>query len=221
MQARSTWFLCLILAGCGGSTAADDDPIVTDAGADGTADAAKDGAIDSALPDVHSGDALLVSDSTDAADASCASCIAAKLSWGQDGGRVAYVDTASITACRTFEHRRTAVLTDPADQVCTQEMAACPAGAHDIAHVVDALRNADVVAALAKAPVLYGHDTRPTDGSVLVVTYDGKQLTIGGDCAGASDCTPVPAGVASLVELLQAVDTDQLAIGVCKTTFKP
>jgi hypothetical protein len=214
MRTRSTLVLCLILTGCGGSTSADDDTGVADAGADGTpkTDTANDDARDALLP----GDTAVPS------DVKCLPmCLDAKIQWGDQGGRVAYVDTSSIAPCRTYEHRRTPTFTDPPDRVCTQDIEACNPAVHGVGDVRSALADADVQTALAKAPVLYGLDTRPSDGSVFVITNAGKEISVGADCGGASGCTPIPAGVAKLAALLHTIDTEQLATGTCKAAFGP
>ena len=216
---RSHLFLCAILVGCGGSTSADGGADVADVGADGTADGAKvDSGIDSASADVRSGDALITEDAP--RDAACTDCLGSTLSWGYEGGLVAYVDSSSITPCRTYEHRRSPVRTDPADQTCKQDLGACGSGdTPDVGDVERALGDPEMASAFAKAPVLYGRDTRPSDGSIFVVTYGGKSVQIGVDCGAVSACTPIPDGVKRAMEALQRLDTAQLGIGACKTVF--
>jgi hypothetical protein len=220
MQTRTALFLSAILVGCGGSTSSpggNADSAITEGGADGTADVSKtDAGTDTASP----GDTLSTGDTVPPGDAGCITgCIPATVSWGDRGGHVAYTDTSMIETCAKYTHRRSPVSTDPPDIVCSQEIAACSPTVHSALEVSLALADSDVTAAFAAAPVLYGRDTRPVDGSVLVITYGGKDVSVGLDCGGTSGCTEIPPGVAKLVALLRAVDTDQLAIGTCKAAF--
>lgn len=65
-----------------------------------------------------------------------------------------------------------------------------------------ALEHPDVVQAFASGPVFYGCDSRPVDGSVLVVTDQGREITVGSQC----DAHAIPEGVAALVTALLDLD---------------
>jgi len=86
--------------------------------------------------------------------------------------------------------------------------------------VMRAIDNADVRAAIAAAPVLYGNDPRPADGQVMRIEIGSAIIEVGGACR-AVDCKPVPAGVSSLAEMLKAVTKQQLSRSPCNMTFPP
>ena len=203
--ATAGWF-----AACGGSTGGS----VSDADAGpggGSSSGGPDGAasdldLDGAVPD---GDAR--------SDAACTSCIATSLSWGENGGLVAYVDTSALAPCRTFSRTRTGRVPDGGATSCSTELGDCGAAAVAIGDVEAALADPDVRAALA-APTtpVYGVDSRPVDGAVFRITVSGKSIDVGSDCApGTRGCVPIPPGVKALENVLQAVDTQELAKPVC------
>jgi hypothetical protein len=78
-----------------------------------------------------------------------------------------------------------------------------------------ALAHAHVQAAIAAAPVLYGGDTRPVDGSVRSIDIGGNVIEVGVDCAGSPNCEPIPQGVAALADLLWTIEDQQLSFGSC------
>ena len=81
----------------------------------------------------------------------------------------------------------------------------------------DALANPQVVAAFAEAPVLYGRDSRPVDGTVFRIERAGKVIELGDDCnGGAGGCRAIPAGLATLRQLLEALTQQQLALPGCE-----
>ena len=143
-----------------------------------------------------------------------------------DGGRVQSIDQMSIAPCRAYGRSRFAVsdLVHPT-LTCSADLAHCAASADaagvvSIDAVVAAVAAPDVQAAFAKAPALYGVDTRPADGAVFHVELGGRALDVGDACPSpdAGSCAPIPAGVSALVALLQALDAQQLA-GAC-SAFK-
>ncbi len=169
------------------------------------------------------GDACPVADAgVEVGDAGSCDCISSRLGWGWDGGFVAYVERSAIAPCRTYTRDRTSPSGGAPLKTCTRELLPCGAGdAIDIGDVRAALANADVVAAFAGAPVLYGTDPRAFDGSVFRVELGGKVIEVGYDCGGTAGCKPAPPGVKSLVALLKALDTAQLALSPCKEAFLP
>jgi hypothetical protein len=83
-----------------------------------------------------------------------------------------------------------------------------------------AIADADVQAALAMpAPPIYGRDTRPVDGSIFQFRRaDGRGFLAGTACSSGSTlpaCNDVPVGVARLVNLLRALDEQQLRDPSC------
>jgi len=94
--------------------------------------------------------------------------------------------------------------------VCALELPCASTPDVGVAAIEAAIANPDVQAALAKpAGLLYGVDTRPSDGSVFVFQRsDGKGFMVG---AGAA----VPPGLASLATTLHTVDAQAFAAPAC------
>jgi hypothetical protein len=102
---------------------------------------------------------------------------------------------------------------------CMQTVPCGTSGRLDVNAVMNAIRSQDVQTALSMAtPPLYGIDSRPVDGSVFVLhrASDGHSFMVGSDCGGASGCTPIPAGISSLVTMLRNLDTQELAEPGCE-----
>jgi hypothetical protein len=159
----------------------------------------------------------------------CTDCLSQAVTWGYTGGYVQYDDSASLSACRTYQHTRTLVGGPDAgsSQSCSGEIGGCDAGADAVHDVEQALAQPDVVAALASSVPLYGNDPRPCDGGVMVIKVGTQTLTVGEDCGPTAlcqinsghSCVPVPAGVRALVNVLSAVDQALIKQGECATTF--
>ena len=99
----------------------------------------------------------------------CTDCLANTIKWGPDGGLVSWIDSATLTDCRTFTfYRDPGYGQDPVPtQTCTAEVGGCDAPPVAIHEVEQALAHPHVVAALAEATTpLYGWDSRCTDGSI-------------------------------------------------------
>ncbi len=179
----------------------------TGTGSDAAADAASDATADAA-PDATSD------------GGSCSACIAAELSWGNTGGLVASSRASKVSPCRTYTLTETDFSAGGTTTTCSNDV---PCGSAADAITIDdvnaALADADVVAAFAAAPVTYGVDMRPVDGSVFQVSQSGATFVVGSPCGSAGSCTPIPAGVQALVDLLRALDAERLAEPDCSTVF--
>jgi hypothetical protein len=93
---------------------------------------------------------------------------------------------------------------------CSAQLERCPRDAAvGVSDLNAVLAHADVKAAMASAPVLYGSDPRAFDGSVLQVRIDGKLIEIGDACGSSTGCTPPPAGVVALQTVLRNIDRAQ------------
>ncbi|MDH5671922.1 MAG: BPTI/Kunitz domain-containing protein [Myxococcales bacterium] len=141
-------------------------------------------------------------------------CTNRDLRWRYDGGELPPEaptrPSYRVAGCGSFEKLRD-------DQVeCASALPAC---GQDLRIGPDALsavlQHADVVSALAAAPALFGEDTRPVDGAILLVSIDGLELLIGEPCDGLAGCTEIPAGIARLQQTLLSLGRQQLATGVC------
>ncbi|MCA9606490.1 MAG: hypothetical protein KC619_12880 [Myxococcales bacterium] len=232
--------LALALAGCGDSTTDDAGTGGNDAatGADaatGDAGGTDAGGTDAGDTDAGDTDAGELADAgdTDAggADAAvaldggaCATCLAAAYEFGSDGGLVPERRRSRIEPCQDFTQTRVGLGSGGSTRMCESVIPSCDdtTGAITTDDVVRAFAHPDVVAAFAAAPVLYGSDTRPVDGSVFQIQAVGGGLVeVGFDCTGAPACTPIPPGVAALRSLLGQLETQQLALPDCSTTFAP
>lgn len=198
MHLRTFLLASFLLVGCGST---DDSPTPsTDSGSDGTADT---GGSDTAIAPETS--------SETSADTGCSKCLSAELSWGQDGGEVAYLDRSTLKGCDEYHRSRTG----STPLMCDAKIPTCGGDVPDadfvtgVADVESALANADVVSALSKAPILYGRDSRPVDGQVFQIIVAGKKIEIGNDCGGTSGCVDLPAGVAHLRDVLKKIDGEK------------
>ena len=127
---------------------------------------------------------------------------------------------SSLLDCVTYRHVREDLSSPSGAPLRCEAQVACsaPSGV-SVESVVRALAHADVTAAFAQAPILYGRDMRPVDGQVLVLTRAGKNVTVGADCAGGTGCQAIPAGIKALEQLLRTLDSEQLAKEPCASVF--
>ena len=153
-------------------------------------------------------------------DGGTCGCVAGHIGWGNDGGHVVYRDTSALEVCNLFVHQREPVITAPPTRSCEQPITDC-AGAVGPGDVTRAIADADVKAAIAAAPVLYGEDPRAYDGQVLRIQIGSAIVEVGVPCRTVPNCKPIPAGVDALAKLLQAVTKQELARPPCSTTFPP
>ncbi|MBK8696716.1 MAG: hypothetical protein IPN17_31755 [Deltaproteobacteria bacterium] len=143
--------------------------------------------------------------------------------YGMDGGFTPVRETVQIGPGRQFTFTRTplgGLDAGPCMCSCSAMIDYCATsdgGTVDTLHVIVAFNDADVRAAFAdQTSTLYGRDTRPADGQVFVVTRgDGRHFEVGAECAGASGCRAIPAGLARLQTVLTNLTTQQLARPEC------
>jgi len=147
-------------------------------------------------------------------------CVADAVAWGNNGGRVAYVDRSTLSPCDTFSHQRDPAGTDPPTLMCSQDLGTCTSTV-SAREINVALEQPDVLAALAAAPILFGRDTRPVDGAVFRITVGAAVVEIGEACNGAAGCREIPQTVAALGIRLRALTNQELARGSCRGTFGP
>ena len=128
-----------------------------------------------------------------------------------------------MSSCTTYLHEETS--DSSGDLSCTDNLSdacAITLGAGDI---YAAMQSSDVASAFASSDgsTVIGADSRPCDGAVLRVTYQGKSILIGSDCADAcirgNACADVPAGVRALATTLEKLDEQELQTPSCKGVF--
>jgi len=152
-------------------------------------------------------------------DSGSCGCVPAHVGWAMNGGHVAYHDASALEVCNLFVHQRTPVIADPPALFCEQSITDC-AGAIGPGDVARALSDADVRAAIAAAPVLYGEDPRPYDGQVLRIEIGTSIIEVGVACRMAG-CKPIPTGVSALGNLLLSLTKQELSRPPCRMTFPP
>ncbi len=221
---RQSLFACLgtvLLLACDGGVELDGGPTDADTRSDA---AARDAALsDSGSSPRDAGapeDAALPADAATSADGGdpCAACIAETLRWERDGGFVPYRSASEVEACRDYEHTRTP-FTGGAAMSCTNTVP-CEGEAITIGDLNAALAHADVVAAFAAAPILYGRDTRPVDGQLFQITLGDRTVSVGSECTGGGGpCEAIPPGVEALRALLATLEGERLAEEDCASTF--
>lgn len=195
-------------AACGGTSSTATD--ASDSGTPGT---------DASSPLGDAGSTLDAGDGAVTLDASvtCTDCVSGTLSWGSNGGFVAFQDESSLAACRDFQRKRSPGI-DGGAPACTTQLGACSAAPVAVGDVERALAHPDVVAAFALATTpVYGTDSRPVDGTVFRITRDGKSIDVGNPCGSSSApaCVPIPPGVDALANVLRSLDTQELAKAAC------
>jgi hypothetical protein len=145
-------------------------------------------------------------------------CVAEAISWGNDGGRVAYVDRSTLSPCRTFSHQREPAGSNPPTLMCAQQLGTCTSSV-SAREINVALDQPDVRAAIAAAPILFGRDSRAFDGAVLQIKVGAALIEIGSACSGAPDCKDIPQTVTALGIRLRALTAQELALGACRNSF--
>jgi hypothetical protein len=164
-----------------------EDPLVTPHDA-ATSDASTDGHDASSIEDA--------SVMLDAGDG----CIDGTIRWTSNGGLVAWRRAFSVEPCRSFIAEQDN-FDDDVDRLCENEL---PVDHGITADSIDALvAHPDVQAAIAAAPVLYGTDPRPVDGTVNQIDVAGAEILVGGQCTGSSTtCNTIPPGVVALAAII-------------------
>ena len=138
------------------------------------------------------------------------------VSWGSNGGLVAYQDTSRLSTPRVYEHSRDR-FTNAMPMKCQTEVAGCPSRL--ITDINAGFADSSVMAAL-KAHAVYGVDSRPVDGAVFRITVGNDYVDVGSPCgSGASSCVAIPPAVQKLADLLMALDAQELAKKACTDVF--
>jgi hypothetical protein len=140
-------------------------------------------------------------------------CLERALSWGPNGGFVAYQDRFYFEPCNAFRGERMGFRDPGAAASCENDLD--PAGAITTDDVDGALAHSDVQAAIAAAPVLYGVDSRPVDGTVFRIEIADAVIELGRPCSG-SPCRQIPAGLTALRAVLEELTEQQLALDGCE-----
>jgi hypothetical protein len=96
---------------------------------------------------------------------------------------------------------------------CDPAMPACNDPARiDVSDIEAAIANADVQAAFAGTPMKCGSTSTLSSFPLFGFGHDQVGFSCGPDCATpSSTCTPIPPGIKALIDLLHALEAQQLA----------
>ncbi len=138
------------------------------------------------------------------------------LTWGPNGGMVLFELSSTIEADGTFRLTRVSHGGAP-DVSCEPALPDCGSASLDLDDVTRAVLHRDVGQALRTGtePLLFGHDSRPVDGTVARIVVDGVVLEVGTPCDGQATCVPIPAGISRLVATLDALTSQQSSDSSC------
>jgi hypothetical protein len=147
---------------------------------------------------------------------SCA--FASMYSIADAGGLSNTLNTVTLTPPSIFLYERRIFFPDAGNLSCAPALPGCgTASRTDVSDVEAALAHPDVQAALSFAvPPVYG-DRMIADGpSFLFRRADGRGFVAGYPCnVPSASCSPVPAGVSALVEVLRTLIREELAEPAC------
>lgn len=223
-----------LMAGCGDSTPTPfvpEDVTRTDAGLpqyDGSTDRV---VVDRPAPDVLDlTDVPLVED-VPPSDVPCAPMLSTAVTFGLNGGKVAFTTRFTLTPPLAFSaERRAGGPTGMVTAMCATTIPGCnTADMVDVGEVNAALAARDVQSALGFArgmpmmEVLYGYDPRPADGTVFEINADGARLLVGAPCRAGmtTGCLNAPVGVQRLVDVLTALRDQELLRPACMAVRNP
>jgi hypothetical protein len=143
--------------------------------------------------------------------------------YGDTGGLVVREDLVTLEPPTSYTYQRTSYSVAEPSGSCAPPMSPC--GWEDIygpSDVMRAIHHPDVQAALAMpTPPTYGRDLRPVDVPIFqFLRADGRGFLVGYSCSGGApppgeSCVDPPAGVIELVDLLRALDEQQLQDPSC------
>jgi hypothetical protein len=134
----------------------------------------------------------------------------AAYAFGDDGGFRAFSEESTLSAPRThaIERMNFGAASD-GKLTCAREVPCASATAVTVPAIEAAVANADVQAALAKAPgMVYGTDSRPVDGTVFKFARGDRTFFVGGGNA-------VPAGLRALEALLRKLTEETKSTAGC------
>jgi hypothetical protein len=149
--------------------------------------------------------------------------------YGYVGGRVSFRHYVTLVPPVSFTHTRTPTTTMPADMFCAPPLPFCGEPAIDASDVMAALLDRDVQEAVERSKgagmtPLYGTDPRGVDGQVFEINREGGGgFLVGGQCPPGSNasCVAIPGGLSRLVNVLTALDEQQLRDPACAGLPRP
>ena len=131
-------------------------------------------------------------------------CVDSTLTWGRIGGFTPYNVVYTLSPCNTQAIQIDSFsAVDPDALRCERIAPGCTAEARITLPEVMA-QFADILASNAfDFGAVYGVDSRPVDGQVFSIVYQGRELLLGDPCEGSvSECTNPPRAVLEFADLL-------------------
>lgn len=162
-----------------------------------------------------------------ASDVVCSPTLGGTVTFGLDGGLVAFVERFVLSAPATFRaERRSGGAMGTVAAMCETTLPGCnTTDMVDVGELNAALGARDVQIAFGAArgmpgmQMLYGTDPRPMDGTVFAIEADGVRLFVGSPCRAGmmAGCLATPVGVQRLVDVLTALRDQELLRAACMT----
>jgi len=145
-----------------------------------------------------------------------ACAFSATYSFTDGGGNPIYLPKTTLSPPAMFQFHQQDGPTGPTTD-CTPALPSCGSTAIDVSDIEAALANADVQAALAATTSPYYGDRGLADGPALALSRStGGGFAAGAECnVTSTTCTPTPAGIRTLVDLLRDLVTQQTADPSC------
>ncbi len=220
--------------GCGDSASTPfvpEDVTRTDAGLpqyDGSTDRV---VVDRPAPDVLDLTDVPLVDDVAPSDVPCTPMLSTTVTFGLNGGKVAFTDRFTLTPPLSFRaERHGGGPSGTVTAMCSTTLPGCnTADMVDVGELNAALGARDVQTALGFArgmpmmEVLYGYDPRPVDGTVFEINADGARLFVGAPCRAGmmTNCLAVPVGVQRLVDVLTALRDQEVQRSACMALRNP
>jgi hypothetical protein len=138
------------------------------------------------------------------------------VSWGFTGGFVAYTEMSALAPCGRYARMRMAS-GGGMSAFCEAELA-CEGPGITAGRVETALQDSAVMQAV-RDETTFGVDNRPVDAPIFELRVGYQTVLVGEPCSGQAGCIVTPASVQALVDLLQQLDEQQLALPPCQGMF--
>ena len=139
------------------------------------------------------------------ADLECLdACIEDRLTWGRIGGFTPYDVIYTVSPCNTqIVQIESFNAVDPDALRCERIAPSCQDDARITLPRVLAQLSIVLESNAFEFGEVYGVDSRPVDGQVFSIVFQGQELLLGDPCGGSvSDCTNPPPEVIELADLL-------------------
>jgi hypothetical protein len=140
--------------------------------------------------------------------------LALSMNYSYEGGLGPYYDTFWLAPPNAYTLTRTYTMSTLATRSCMAPLPICSRDGREVttADVARVLTAPSVVAAFGTPTPVFGYDSRPTDGRILILrTPDGKSLGIGANTIDK----PVPQAMQDVQSVISRLDTQMRATPPC------